>query len=283
MIILLTCMLIGENQFICLISQPDYRDWIPQFGNWHSPLSQSVYHSKKTNTLLKITFILIMTNTHVPKRYIWGGGGGGGGGGGQMKRRHRKTKTDHWHASWMKRIILKEGMKEWREGSRLPDSSTQFHVQRLWHTWKGQTIHISYGHRPNFFLWPHSAFLMATVQDSFLWPHSTFRMVTVQISFLWPQSKFIMAAVHVSYGHISHFFLTATVHISYGQGCTSTWITDYSKSKYHNPTAFKTLTSLDNRIQNISFIPLQENCSVNRWRNCCFPIWSNHTRSILTS
>ena len=80
MIILLTCILTGENQFICLISQPDYRDWIPQFGNRHSPLSQSVYHSKKTHTLLKITFILIMTNTHVPKCYIWGGGGGGEGG-----------------------------------------------------------------------------------------------------------------------------------------------------------------------------------------------------------
>ena len=194
MIILLTCILTGENQFICLISQPDYRDWIPQFGNRHSPLSQSVYHSKKTHTLLKITFILIMTNTHVPKCYIWGGGGGGGE---QMKRRHRKTKTDHWHASWTKKEDHSEGRHERME--RGVTSARQQHsipcTRTLAHLKRANSSH---------FLWPHSAFLMDTVQNSyghtphFLWP--------AQTSFLRPQSTFLMATVHI---------LMATVHLSF--------------------------------------------------------------------
>ena len=199
MIILLTCMLIGENQFICLISQPDYRDWIPQFGNWHSPLSQSVYHSKKTNTLLKITFILIMTNTHVPKRYIWGGGGGGGGG--QMKRRHRKTKTDHWHASRMKKEDHFEGRHERvergvtsaRQQHSIPCTKTLAHLKRA---------------NNSLFLRPQAKFLL---------------MATLRVSYGHSPRLLLMATLHISYGHSTNLFLMTTIQIYYGHSPCFLW------------------------------------------------------------
>ena len=70
-------------------------------------------------------------------------------------------------------------MKEWREGSRLPDSGTQFHVQGLWHICKSKQF--------------------------------TFLMATVRLSFLWPQSEYL------SYGHTAHFLRPQFTVLSYDQ------------------------------------------------------------------
>ena len=149
------------------------------------------------------------------------GGGGGGRGGEQMKRRHRKTKTDHWHASWTKKEDHSEGRHERME--RGVTSARQQHSIQCTRT-LARLKRANSSH----FLWPLSKFLSYGHTLHFLWPQYKILMTTPHISyaqpkplsydhnlhFLWPQSIFL-------WPHFTFLFM-ATVHISYGQDYTST-------------------------------------------------------------
>ena len=134
-----------------------------------------------------------------------------------MKRRHRKSKTDHWHASWMKKEDHSEGRHERvergvtsaRQQHSIPCTRTLAHLKRA---------------NSSQFLWPQSKFLSYGHTLHFLWPHSKFPSYGHTPQFYGHSPNlFLMTTIYIPYGHSPYFLWSQFTFLSYGHSPHFLW------------------------------------------------------------